>query len=1146
MLDLQRASAGSGKTYTLAKKYLWYLITIRPESEPTRLRTRAEVMDSAKHILAVTFTNKATNEMQMRIVDKLFALAYPPQKGNPDYQDEFCKKLGVTPDEISATCRIALSALLNNYSDFNVSTIDSFFQTVLRTFAYETDISDTYQVELDSKYLSQLGIDATLEEIDSNEKDTSTPFWIRTLMDRTESGVWNMFQKKLNSGNNFSANPYEDLIKALSRLENEQYKRIRDDVEEYIDSKVDFSEVYKALRSKYEEPVNQAYRAMLSAAKETFSILPDELKYASPKTLLYKPAIACRRIIKSESGYRKTDLPDSSIIPDFEASFFSKPSVRNWLNGYPEFGPKLQASLQALTDAISAWVEVSNTEEFRHWNLYRHNLPFFGLFGVANRKRREYLEENNAVELGETAMILKGIIGDSDTPFIYERLGTYLNHFLIDEFQDTSGLQWKILSPLLHESMSRDNDNLIIGDAKQSIYRFRNADPSLITTRVPAEFRGRVNSLGDAPAENTNWRSALRVVRFNNSLFHYVARRMEENAPATPNGSERISYSALYSNVKQPPHHKEDDGYVEFSLIEGSKQLYTDNVGLRVVELLKRLHSRGYAWKDIAILVDTNSNGTAIIDYIVADNNRLPEGAEKIPFVSEQSLKVISSRAVRIITDVLGSVARGAKPKIREGEERRKRGVGNWADMSANFRFYAMQASDGKSHAELMDEFIATGAEMDRLHDMLAGMQSVAIPALVEAIIAEFIPENIRRADALYLAAFQDIVLEYCDAHPTDIASFLHWWKRRSLSAAIASPEDTDAVKIVTVHKSKGLEYKCVIVPFANWNFEDALPSSNKVEWNWVKPTGIEIDGYKLPPYIPVNVSSNLIGTHHEHLLYRYYDMAKMDDLNSAYVAFTRAEKELYIFSQKPGARSSGGMAGSYISEFLNYLMDSDGAREDERSLAGSDIRRNETGDCFRIGEPCEVTKNEVTNSKTRVLSDYLSHGAPEYLKYREKDLPRIVDAEDMDIDEDSDPRSEGNIKHAVLERVKVASDLPRAVKHLEFSGLIDSVAATEILAQLTIKLANPTAARWFDGTARVINERPILQAGKIFRRPDRILVYEDGHAEVVDYKFGKIDTTGRHRRQVSNYVRNLARTGVYTQVEGYLWYVNEDRIEKI
>ena len=1119
LLELHRASAGSGKTYTLAKKYLWYYLTVKEENGPRRLRTLPELNDSLNHILAITFTNKATNEMQQRIVEKLDALAFPAAGKSPDYMDDFCRDLRVAPAELSRVCRRALYILLENYSEFQVSTIDSFFQLVLRTFAYETDLNDSYTIELDSDYLARVGIDATLNDIEEKKASASVMHWINILMDRgRESGEkWNIFQKK-DDGKSI----YYRFMKSVGKLENEDFKQIRDSLEEYFDRTPDLPELYDALDEKYNAPLHAPFERMRAAASQLESVMlsagsdPTKDKFRDHA----RKSLRC----KWNKQPKTTDVSFSPLKDEsFEGNTYLKRKKAD-----PEFYGEAEPLYREMIAARLEWLGEFDSPAYKHWNLYKKNFPYLGLLSVTLRKRREYLEDNNSVELAETNSLLSRIIGEDDAPFIYERLGTRLNHFLIDEFQDTSRMQWNNLRPLLSESLSRGNENLLIGDAKQSIYRFRNADPSLIAEKVESEF-GNVRTLGDAPGENTNWRSDPNIVEFNNGFFASLSERLTAESENESGENAGLDYRSLYGNVRQKVRPRKEGepeapgGYVEINIVAADKkEVAKEQIVAQMPGIVMELLSRGYHLGDIAFLVDTNAEGEALINEFTRFNSESEEGTPKIEFISEQSLKVASSPSVKLILTTLETIGRGTNPEVRTGGDADKRGVVDWDDVQCNFRVFALR-NPGLSTPEQLEKFIASGSDTDAIAEMLAEMQAVTLPALVEGITATFLPSDMRRRDAPFIAAFQDIVLEYCESRPSDIASFLQWWGRRGSKASISSPEGMDAVNVMTVHKAKGLEFPCVVIPFAQFSF--LTPPKGKTEWRWVKPAVIELGERELPPFVPVDTSSEMEGTAHEPVYREYIDMVTMDSLNKLYVGFTRAVNELYIFCTE-GKRQEHLSTSALLRDFM-----------------GVDAAESQ----ITIGEKYAVSpvKRKTETNPAMAIEDYTARVTPDFLKYREENLPTVIDAEEFE-EEDPDPRSEGNIMHSVMERVWSREDLHASVTRLRRRGLFSKEKAQEIEEFLASRMTEPEVRGWFDGTAKAINERSIIGGGRSPRRPDRVMLMPDGSAVVIDYKFGSLTSLKKYSRQVRDYVERLKRTGKFTSVEGYLWYVRENRLEKV
>lgn len=1171
MLQLQRASAGSGKTYTLAKKFIWFLIAVKTGSGHWRLRSAAEIADGLPRILAITFTNKATNEMKQRIVEKLADLSRadgsaplsPAEISGIAYLKDFAADLGAGTTDVGKACRTALSVLLNEYSDLKVSTIDSFFQTILRTFAYESNLNDTYQVEIDSDFIATAAVDSTLDDINSLRGESIASFWMKELIrEEADAGKtsWNIFQKSEHRDS-----LYTRLRQSIKRLENEDFKEIRSLLDDYFDTPDGSDPLIKGYvecRDKIERPLRES---LLAARKEADSLIrlfrQQGLDIAADGHRYLKGHLEKLRRLRFNQTV-KTDI-FSPLRPGVKDSILKK--------GTQCADPdSLTQCAARMYEAYSTWLDLRDRAEWRHWALYAPHIPYLGLIGEARRKMHEFLDNNNTIQLGETNSMLRRIIGKDDAPFIYERLGTSINHYLIDEFQDTSRLQWDNLYPLLAESESRGEDNLIIGDAKQSIYRFRNADPSLITEAVPQAFP-RHTEAGLSRADNTNWRSDRTIVEFNNFFFHnLVADILSQASLGT------IDFTDLYGNVAQYASHRDRKGYVEIRFLDpaslpeetdgdtGGREKLPKEERLRAEALcqtgllVEELLMRGYRQRDIALLVDTNDLGKEVIAALVDYNTSLPPGARRIEFISEESLLVSSAEAVGIIVSVLSKMVEGSDIRRRRSQDKKDDGEdgdicrADWADIKCNFSFYALRHPE-MTPAEQVRGFLDGDSPADAIGAMLSGMQTVALPALVEAITENFVPEGLRKDQAVFISAFQDMVLEYTERYAADIASFLYWWKTKGTARSISSPEGTDAVQIMTVHKSKGLEFRCVILPFSDSSF---VPSQRKKEWRWVEPAEC-MAGRGLPPVLPVETTSALVGTAHEKEWIRYHDLHMMDRLNSAYVAFTRAVSELYIFTSLPEKRGSMKLGGLLHTVCTDATM-----RLDMTPDAIADLmpppeltRYDETEGILTFGARPQVPTNadatptpeaqegdDTGSTRHRVITEYGVDGSASVLRYVEGDDDKgetlMPDASD------TDPRSEGNLLHAVMERVRTADDLPRAITTMKMKGLITAAQAQEWSDMLARAISSEPVGGWFHPSWRVMNERTIFSRRGKDPRPDRIMLSPDRRkAVIVDYKFGAVPNDDSHLRQVRGYIDALKEaTGIH-DVSGFIWYVRLGRI---
>ena len=1152
MLQLQRASAGSGKTYTLTKIYIRNFLAKKVNNR-YRLRTEPEMRAVHGRILAITFTNKATNEMKQRIVTALANLAglYSQDDEKIDYLSDFIEEFSATKEQVQQAALLGLNILLHGYSDFQISTIDAFFQSILRTLAVETDRNESYQIELDDKYLSQVGVDMTLSEVNDNtgRKKSYAKFWIQSLiLDMLRDGEgWNPFKKSKNG-------LYAELVKFTNLFHSEVFKEnVEAELMEYLTSDVDYMKVYSKLKKSHKDCHEEYKEAYSESRTAILEMLKNEgCDFNSLNSKNYGGL--WRR--QSDSDF--SDVPIGKVKFGFGKSIMSLEGVDEedgvvLLKDYKEKADALQGLAYMLCEHRDLMLEWEILDRF--WSATNGKLYYLGLIKSIKENIRQFREENNIIPLSETNRILQGIINEDDAPFIYERVGTYINYYLIDEFQDTSRLQWSNLCPLVSESLSHeeDYDNLIIGDVKQSIYRFRNAEPMLIQNDVPERFDCEIR--GESVDENTNWRSNREVVKFNNSFFHRIAHTLDCERGADKSDSTRLKISSLYSNAIQKIKNIDKPGYVEVNFM-GHKANAYDEMG----DLVHRLLDKGYAQKDIAFLVSNGDHGVALIDALMAYNaDEKNAGKTPISVISEESLKISSSSAVKLVVAVLQLIVKGNTKKGVKTDDRRNSKV-EMDEFISSYNYIYCNNPD-LSATEIIERYFSDESNIN-VSDILKEVHTVALPALVENIIIKVVPEKLRQSDVAFLAAFQDEVLEYCQMYPADIASFVRWWNDTGAKkSSISSPEDTDAVQIMTIHKSKGLEFKCVIIPYADWSLDVTKPSTI-----WVRPKlpdNVEISG--MPPYLPIGMNNALKDTLYNDDYEHEFDRIVVDQLNKTYVAFTRAVNELYIYAQST-KKAESTLIGDYLKRIVPQMYDTKllDPSEIEFTVKENDIIIDDSGELltYRMGgvTPEDVRKfkdksDESESDDKEKIADYHVNTKTELLVTdSEKDAEddNEVRSDNASEKESKESRRRGRLLHSIMEQVIVADDLPAAIRRMKIAGRLKGNDADEVEAFLKAKMADDKVAKWFDKDLDVITERTILCSDDKNRRPDRIVVSKEGDLEVIDYKFGEQLNDNYNTQQVRRYIKLLreikAEDGSpkYRSVRGYLWYVSLGVIKEI
>ena len=1052
MLTIYRASAGAGKTHKLTGEYLMLLF-----SQPGAYR----------RILAVTFTNKATDEMKTRIVQELYHLASGRAS---DYIQLLSSAYSLTERQVREQARKILVAILHDYSAFNISTIDRFFQQTMRAFTREIGLQGGYGIEMDQELVLTEAIDNLLADLEKPESKDLLGWLLRFAENKIEDGGgWSLRQ---------------DIMSLSREVFKESYKAFSEEVGKDIADKQALdaykNELYAIIRSVEAEAKRLGEEGV--ALLKQFALQPSDFKGGSRSPFFYFEKLAKGEMKEPTATFQA--LPDN---PDAYTTKTTPPGLRQIIGCVYEEG--LNACVKNI---VSLFANLTAYNTAREIVRYYYTL---GILTDISRQIAFYREEKNVMLIADTTELLNKVISGSDAPFIYEKTGTHVDHYMIDEFQDTSGMQWNNFRPLVEESLANGRANLIVGDVKQSIYRFRNSDWKLLDEQVRRDFEDeqvREDTLKD------NWRSCRHIVEFNNAFFTAPAILQDLYNEALKNSSlseeERTAFSARImaayddSSQRVPPPFQKKDGHVRIDFLSGDEDKdWKQEAMERLPATLERLQDSGYALKDIAILVRTNQEGALVADTLLAYKEEHPSDRYNYDIISDDALFVGSSPAVRFLIAVLRY--------LRNPEDRTNR----------KLAMYAYQVLTGKFGESEADESV------------FQNLQSISRQSLYEVTeglfrnFSAYFPET----EQVFVQAFLDMVSEYAQKESADLNRFLRWWDETGYRKTIATPDGQNAIRILTVHKSKGLGFKVVIIPFGDWEI-DHKPTKPVILW--CHPEKKPFDRLHL---VPVRYGQILSSTIFAKDYFKERLHAFIDNLNTLYVAFTRSKEELIVFSPRPRKINKEGKV-----EKITSIAD----------LLWAGVETDIEDDTFERGEwwhpasgrTAEDTLEEIPMSRLYSVSpdDRLQlrlHGKGFFF--------------------DNARRKHGTLMHEVLSRIRTPKDIPASVESYRLAGVINREEAAELISRLEELLQAEEVKAWYDGSARVLNEVDILFGKGLSKRPDRVII-KGGKVIVVDYKFGERQDK-RHPNQVRNYLQLIRKMG-FERVDGYLWYVELGKIEAV
>ena len=1074
-LTVYKASAGSGKTFTLATEYISLLV-----EDPMNYRT----------ILAVTFTNKATEEMKMRILSQLYGI----WKQLPD-SDKYLKKVqektGLNAEVISQRAGIGLSNLLNNYNFFRVETIDTFFQSVLRNMARELDLTTNLRIGLNDYQVEELAVDQLIADLSTT--DAMLQWILQYIMDNiSDDKSWNVIGQIKQFGRHIFSDAYKDVGRSL---------------EEKLVEPGFFDQYTTRLR----ELRQSAEDCMKQFADAFFAILDDES--LTVDDFLYGKAGVCGFFVKLRQGQF-----DEGIVGKRVTDSVSDPG--KW---YKKTHPRREL-IHALADSkLDSLLRQALDERPRQWRLYKsadltlRHLSQLRLLSGIEQKVHELNQDANRFLLNDTQQLLHSLIGDSDSPFIFEKIGAQLEHVMIDEFQDTSTVQWQNFRVLLDEAMSHMNShNLIVGDVKQSIYRWRAGDWRLLND-IESQFDARQT---ETLPLGTNYRSQRRIITFNNTFFREAA-RLEYLSLQEINEAEASQLEKAYADVEQKiPEDQPDEGFVRIELLPSED--YQEQVFQRLTETVSELLAAGATQEQIAILVRTNAVIPLIAQYFM---EQMPE----VTIVSDEAFRLDASSAVCLLINAMRLLVRPADQLTKAAIVKSYH-----TDILQDYQGDGVQMLATTDLDELLPE-----AYIDHFDDL----RSLPLYDLAERLYTIFGLENLPGQSA-YVCAFYDYLVNFVNESAADITAFLNEWDETFCSKTIQSDE-TSGIRIFSIHKSKGLEYEHVICPFCDWQLEKQ--SGNIL---WCQPTEAPFNDL---PIVPVDYSQKqMMGTiyeadyRHEHL------QNTVDNLNLLYVAFTRACRSLFVI----GRRKATGTRSLLIEQALPIVA------EALQTDSQADILLEGLDDDT---QPLRLTYGTLTSSHLSPLTSHLSKNPflqpyeplpvairtfESKVSFRQSNRSKaFVEADDEEAARQQNYIQTGSILHEVFSTIRTAADIPDALQRLQSEGVIydGTLTPEHITSMLQKRLKDPRVADWFSDRWILFNECAILSVedGQVCQhRPDRVMT--DGHEWIViDFKFGSPKPEYHDQvRRYMNLIQEMTTTNI--SIKGYLWYVYSNQIEEV
>ncbi|MEN7551171.1 UvrD-helicase domain-containing protein [Rapidithrix thailandica] len=1107
--QVYRSSAGSGKTFTLTKEYLKLAIAcpgLFGEFHPRYFKT----------ILAVTFTNAAANEMKERILGKLAAFSQKTEETDEMLLMIEAELKAQYPEQefsLEVICKRAHTIhqhILHNYSDFSVSTIDSFNHRIVQSFKKDLGLPFNYEIEFDKDGLLQKAVDLLQNEVGEKlNKELSELLSEFTIYKADEGKSWFIDEDLIQFGKNIFHEEHYEAIAPLQGLELSDFKKLKNRLVGYV------NEIDKSVKKLSDQALQLIEQHQLEA-KSFYQGARGIYGYFQKHSLLSQPFYS----IPANNYVKKTI--DEDKWTKTKPSSFEEQAIETIKSQLRECFLQIEEIKQQETDLYIVASSLKNS------------IYLLATIHLIESQLQAVKAENNLVHISDFNRKINQIVEHEPVPYIFERIGEKYNHILVDEFQDTSQMQWHNLMPLVVNTLAKGMFNLIVGDAKQAIYRFRGGKSDLLVALPDSpSLHPESNLYHDTQVFHNeinvsqlqkNFRSKANIITFNNSFFEFFNTTLQEAYPDLPD----------YFNEVQQESNTQQGGHISiWTCPQEHAAQATLAQTLTLVEHL--IHQESYKPSDIAILTRKNTEGAAISKHLIAAGYAV---------LSSESLLLNSSATIQFILNFFKVSLQPYDLKVK-----------------FDILYYLINQEGGEdvdSIIELLEEMKAIDNEAEQLalfqnylsqhhqiHLDLHQLRNRSLHEIAEDIIRKF---NLwsKVQEKAYLYRFLDVLSDYSQKNGNHLLDFLDFWNKKGSKFSIATPENANAIRVMTIHKSKGLQFPVVILPFAEWT---TTPNTNHSIWRkWPEnPLTPELSSVLLP------YKKDLKQTRFAQDYQEEKQAAFLDAYNLLYVALTRPEEKLFILckEQKTMIKPDEGVnnCGQLI---LHYLEKGPLQHEDSACKVSIQKPLPANVDCklhlyFRDEKKPHYPKGKSLKSSKAPSIHLLHTDYSHKIQLRRNEgsgsesLLSVVDLYHK--------RVEGILVHQAFEFVKYQKDIPKAIQKMLNKGYITKEDGIRLQKTMEKVVNLPEINTYFQPHPglRVLTEREVIipQAPNRYAilRPDRIVFYQ-GLVILMDYKTG-IEELEKHKKQINRYASVLRKMG-YKKIRKLIIYTEQARVEEV